>query len=246
MKNIFKFFGIAAIASMMLVACGEKVTYTITTNVNNPEMGTVTGGGVYEEGDVCTLTAVPNEGYTFANWTDGNTDNPRTITVTEDASYTANFVAVITDHATVNFGETTWEATFVGAGTYEGNLIVRLYQDQTANDKPSVYMVSGKTVGTHTYVQGNGLNIFYFNYNDDYTAYQGTNYPTWQTETHTQVITAIDMNAQTFTYTSNSTVFNLADYLQEIDNTKALTTDVSGEWQTINFSKGGMPIAFVK
>ena len=112
-------------------------------------------------------------------------------------------------------------------------------------------MVSGTAVGTFSYQvsgqQSNGFNLFYFNYNDDYTAYNGNNYPTWQTESYSQTITAIDMNAQTFTFTSEGAVYNLADYLaSQTENVKTLNTDVSGEWQTINFSKAPMPKAFVK
>ena len=36
-----------------------------------------------------TLTATPAEGYTFSQWSDGNTDNPRTVNVTESGTYTA-------------------------------------------------------------------------------------------------------------------------------------------------------------
>ena len=54
-------------------------------------MGTVSGGGEYEVGTEITITAIPNEGYHFVTWNDGNTDNPRTITITEDATYIASF-----------------------------------------------------------------------------------------------------------------------------------------------------------
>ena len=38
-----------------------------------------------------TLTVVPNYGYHFAQWSDGNTDNPRTIVLTQDTTFTAEF-----------------------------------------------------------------------------------------------------------------------------------------------------------
>ncbi len=66
-------------------------TYTITAIANDATMGSVTGGGTYNENTQVTLTAVPATGYAFVNWNDGNTDNPRTITVAEDKTYTANF-----------------------------------------------------------------------------------------------------------------------------------------------------------
>ena len=38
------------------------------------------------------MTAVPDTGYHFVNWSDGSTDNPRTDTnVTADVNVTANF-----------------------------------------------------------------------------------------------------------------------------------------------------------
>jgi len=66
-------------------------SYTITVISANDSMGTVSGGGTYEHGTIITLTATPSPGYNFVSWNDGNTDNPRTITVTEDATYIANF-----------------------------------------------------------------------------------------------------------------------------------------------------------
>lgn len=62
--------------------------YTITTSATN---GTVTGGGAYINNATPTLTATPDECYRFVQWSDGNTDNPRTITVTGNATYTAEF-----------------------------------------------------------------------------------------------------------------------------------------------------------
>lgn len=66
-------------------------TFTVTANTDGN--GTVTGGGTYEYGKTATLTAVPNAGYKFKRWSDGNTSNPRTVTVTGAASYTAEFEA---------------------------------------------------------------------------------------------------------------------------------------------------------
>lgn len=66
-------------------------TYTVTANTGGN--GSVTGGGTYEYGKSVTLTAVPDAGYKFKQWSDGNTNNPRTVTVTGAASYTAEFEA---------------------------------------------------------------------------------------------------------------------------------------------------------
>ena len=74
-----------------LVANFQQQQYTITTLANPTNGGTVTGGGDYDYGQSCTLTANASAGYQLNHWQDGNTDNPRTITVTEDATYTAYF-----------------------------------------------------------------------------------------------------------------------------------------------------------
>jgi uncharacterized repeat protein (TIGR02543 family) len=63
--------------------------YWITLQANNDQWGEVTGAGLYAQ--EATITATPNDGYTFMRWSDGNTDNPRTIQVTSDTTLTAEF-----------------------------------------------------------------------------------------------------------------------------------------------------------
>ncbi len=58
--------------------------------------GTVSGAGVYEQGQTCTLTATPYEGISFVNWTeDGvevSTDAQYAFTVTGNRNLVAHFV----------------------------------------------------------------------------------------------------------------------------------------------------------
>lgn len=58
------------------------------------ENGTIEGVGMYDEGTEIQLIATGNSGYAFEAWEDGETANPRIITVTADATYTAIFTAV--------------------------------------------------------------------------------------------------------------------------------------------------------
>ena len=74
----------------------------VTIESSNSEMGTVIGSGVYAEGAVIEITAVPYEGYRFDHWVDldnpsrdFNTDNPRTIVVSTDVTYMAVFTDVV-------------------------------------------------------------------------------------------------------------------------------------------------------
>ena len=66
------------------------VKYTITLSAG--EGGTVsTTGGEYESGQTVSVTATPQEGYLFKDWSDGNTDPTRTITVNTNTYLIANF-----------------------------------------------------------------------------------------------------------------------------------------------------------
>ncbi len=80
---------------VVYVASFEEIStipsYTITVMSANPNRGTVTGGGTYPEGTVITIEAAALEGFEFVSWNDENTDNPRQITVTADATYIASF-----------------------------------------------------------------------------------------------------------------------------------------------------------
>lgn len=68
-------------------------TYTLTAVSANTAQGSVSGGGTYAAGTVVTLVATPASGYTFSRWSDGSTEASRQVTVTADATYTAEFAA---------------------------------------------------------------------------------------------------------------------------------------------------------
>ena len=65
--------------------------YCLSTSISNPEAGIVNGTGIYSHGAYAELSAIANYGYHFTQWSDGNTDNPRVVQVTEDKTYTAYF-----------------------------------------------------------------------------------------------------------------------------------------------------------
>lgn len=73
--------------------CGTPATtyYTVSVYSNNNVWGMTYGGGSIAEGQATTLNAVPTSGFQFVRWDDGNTDNPRTVTVTSDANFVGYF-----------------------------------------------------------------------------------------------------------------------------------------------------------
>ena len=66
-------------------------SYKITGASSNTAKGTVSGTATKQYGQTVTLTATPKECFKFVQWTDGNTDNPRTVTVAGTKTYTATF-----------------------------------------------------------------------------------------------------------------------------------------------------------
>lgn len=64
---------------------------TVSLSVNDNSFGTVSGGGWFALNSSITIKAAPAEHYQFARWSDGNTDNPRSINVTEDIALEAIF-----------------------------------------------------------------------------------------------------------------------------------------------------------
>lgn len=88
---------------------GSQVAYTVTVSINsassyivsvsaNPSYGgTVSGGGTYESGESCTVSAIANGGYVFSKWTEnGNqvsTNSSYTFTVNNGRTLEANFTS---------------------------------------------------------------------------------------------------------------------------------------------------------
>ena len=103
--------------SVRLVRSAQNYSCMINATPNPVEGGVVSGGGPYPEGAECTLTATPNAGYTFVNWTKNgevvSTDNPLVFAVTEDAEFVANFeLSTVTQTINLTSGAN-WVSTYV-------------------------------------------------------------------------------------------------------------------------------------
>ncbi len=70
--------------------------FTINVAASPSGSGSVTGGGTYSSGTSIELNAIANAGYEFSKWSDGNTSNPRTISVTKNQTFTAQFTTSTT------------------------------------------------------------------------------------------------------------------------------------------------------
>ncbi len=81
--------------------------FTVTASANNSSYGTVTGGGQFNYGASCTVTATPADGYMFTSWTQNgtivSTDPEYTFNVTSNTTLVANFASGVI----IGSGETT-------------------------------------------------------------------------------------------------------------------------------------------
>ena len=98
--------------------------YTISVSVNPDNGGTINGGGIYQEGRSCTVSATANDGYVFTNWTEnGNEVSSNavyTFTVTSNRTLVANFTIQTPNTYSINVSANPAEGGSVtGSGTYQ-------------------------------------------------------------------------------------------------------------------------------
>ncbi len=110
---------------------GDRSNYALFVAMNDSTMGTVSGDAYlrYEPYSIVTIQATPNAGYELVDWSDGSTENPRTITITKDTYICANFQAEDTGgmgdangHEYVDLGlpsGTLWATCNIGATSPE-------------------------------------------------------------------------------------------------------------------------------
>ena len=101
--------------------------YNVQLNCDE-KLGSVFGAGKYNETTKTEISALAKEGYHFVKWSDGNTENPRTITVTEDINLTAEFAI---DQYQVTL-ESNGNGSVTGSGTYDYGTEITI--EATANE----------------------------------------------------------------------------------------------------------------
>ena len=117
-----------------LVAHFTQDHYTVTVSVDPQQAGTATGGGSFTYGETCTLTATPNTGYAFVNWTkDGTVVSSNanySFTVTNNGDYVANFA--VARYTLTVLAEPAEGGHVVGGGNYDYGHVTTLRA--TANE----------------------------------------------------------------------------------------------------------------
>ena len=105
------------------VGGGGGTTYNITVSANPTNGGNVTGGGTYNQGQSCTVTATANSGFTFTNWTENgsvvSTQANYTFVVNGNRNLVANFQAQTQNYNITVSANPTNGGSVSGGGSYQ-------------------------------------------------------------------------------------------------------------------------------
>ena len=97
----------------------DKNTYAISLSCNK-EQGSVDGVTSAEYLETVTISALPNIGYHFVQWSDGATENPRTLELTQDtiliAEFAQSFSGQCGDDLYWSYDETAKTISITGSG----------------------------------------------------------------------------------------------------------------------------------
>ena len=120
--TVFGYNKITYIATIQIVSGGTQ-NFTVTVSANPTNGGSVTGGGTYQQGQSCTVSANANAGYNFVNWTEnGNvvsTNASYTFTVNANRTLVANFEQQIQYYNIRVSANPLLAGTVTGSGTYQ-------------------------------------------------------------------------------------------------------------------------------
>jgi hypothetical protein len=144
---------ITVLSDTVFVATFEIITHQVTVQTNNTSMGIVAGDGEYPINSAVTIGAIAKQGYYFAQWDDGNTDNPRTFTLTQDTTFTAIFSAPY--HVNLFVSDAN-RGSAIGGGNYAPNSRVTisaiahrgyqfLYWNDANTDNPRTFTLTQDT-----------------------------------------------------------------------------------------------------
>ena len=151
--------------------CTNFIEPEILYSVNLHSADTIKGQVAFDQEPSCDNTAIiraiPSSGYSFTTWNDGVTNNPRTLFLSQDTTFTANFELIILDaeYVTICYGESyTWDKngqTYTEAGTYtsissegEATLYLTVLPEVTiTNDSATICYGETYSWNGHTYTE---------------------------------------------------------------------------------------------
>ena len=122
--DLSEFSGMGYVAIRHYDCYDQHLLYVDDVTITEPEIVDGSMSRTYYEGESCTVTATPNEGYYFADWTeDGTTASSNatyTFTVTGDRALVANFTTESCDKILVDADHPTKTWDFEGDAEEDG------------------------------------------------------------------------------------------------------------------------------
>lgn len=172
------------------------ITYTLSGNVSDTAAGIVTGGGSgIHFGTTRSLSALANEGHRFVKWSDGNLNNPRSVVVIANKTYTPVYADLGGD--TVHYDNGVY-LTSLGAGSnicwgikiHEADLLgrkeitgVKFYNSYAGNYTLTVYKGNetqpGTSIYSGTFTLGNNYTNMWITLDFDHPEALTQNKPLW-------------------------------------------------------------------
>lgn len=144
---------IGSVVKKSIVISGDQRDYfNLSLLVSPSRGGQVTGAGRYVSGTVVPISAVPAAGYRFKQWSDGNTNANRNITVNADSTLTAVF-ETINVSVEFNFAPGILSNIQVGAQNYpvgEEDDYCDVDIEKGTHPQVTITMAAGSTFGGMT------------------------------------------------------------------------------------------------
>ncbi len=236
-----------------LVANFQIQSYTISVAANPSNGGTVTGGGTFEYGQTCSVTANAGNGYNFINWTENgiqiSTNASYSFTVTGNRNLVANFTSqsyvitaiadptsggVVTGSGGYNYGETCTLTATANTGYTFVNWTRNGTQVST-NSTYSFTVTESATYVAHFNIQSYSITVA-ANPNNAGSVTGGGSYNYGQTCT----VHATANSGYTFTnWTENGTqVSTNANYSFTVTSNRNLVANFAQNTHTIQASAG--------
>ena len=170
----------------------KQVQLLLGVDNASKNMGSVSGSGIYYSGDYVTITATPNAGFHFVEWSDGNGDATRELYLQSDTTLFATFApgeygGKCGENLYWTYGDNT--ITITGSGDmdlyaysawhndydwYYNVTAVQFPEGITSIDDYAFYEMSLTSVVVPASVTHFGENAFAYNYNLTRFEYLGT------------------------------------------------------------------------
>jgi hypothetical protein len=115
-----------ALCEITVTAVPAVCGYVIMADDYDTDNGNGTATAIFEAGTTVSLEAVANEGYRFVRWSDGSTEALRTITVTENVTYVAEFGPYITFGIPQKGGSQSFSLTYTHVVPLDDTLSVKV------------------------------------------------------------------------------------------------------------------------